>query len=94
MVDKNRRYFFKHGLLKQVAGIIAGFQEGVVTADRRDSFERFFESDESCYALALAYPDDLLLETARLNGIETEGRDKKDIVKELFLKKGGDEYRF
>ncbi len=94
MIDKNRRHFFKRGLLRQVAEIVAGFQEGVATADRRDSFERFFESDESCYALTLAYPDDLLLETAKLHGIETEGRDKKDIVKELFLKKGGDEYRF
>ena len=94
MIDKDRRRFFKRGLLKHVAGIVAGFQEGVATADRKDSFERFFESDESCYALTLAYPDDLLLETAKLHGIETEGRDKKDIVKELFLKKGGDEYRF
>jgi hypothetical protein len=94
MIDRNRRQFFKRGLLKQLAGIVAGFQDGMATADRKDSFERFFESDESCYALTLAYPDDLLLETAKLNGIETEGRDKKDIVKELFLKKGGDEYRF
>lgn len=94
MIDRNRRQFFKRGLLKQLAGIVAGFQDGMATADRKDSFERFFESDESCYALTLAYPDDLLLETAKLSGIETEGRDKKDIVKELFLKKGGDEYRF
>jgi hypothetical protein len=94
MIDRNRRQFFKRGLLKQLAGIVTGFQEGMATADRKDSFERFFESDESCYALTLAYPDDLLLETAKLSGIETEGRDKKDIVKELFLKKGGDEYRF
>jgi hypothetical protein len=94
MIDRNRRQFFKRGLLKQLAGIVAGFQDGMAKADRKDSFERFFESDESCYALTLAYPDDLLLETAKLNGIETEGRDKKDIVKELFLKKGGDEYRF
>jgi hypothetical protein len=94
MIDRNRRQFFKRGLLKQLAGIVAGFQDGMAMADRKDSFERFFESDESCYALTLAYPDDLLLETAKLNGIETEGRDKKDIVKELFLKKGGDEYRF
>lgn len=94
MIDRNRRQFFKRGLLKQLAGIVVGFQDGMATADRRDSFERFFESDESCYALTLAYPDDLLLETAKSHGIETEGRDKKDIVKELFLKKGGDEYRF
>jgi hypothetical protein len=94
MVDKNKRQFFKRGLLKQVAGIVAGFQEGMATADRMDSFERFFESYESCYALTLAYPDDLLLETARRYGIQTEGRNKKHIIKELFLKQGGHEYRF
>jgi hypothetical protein len=63
-------------------------------ADREDSFDRFFESDESCYALTLAYPDDMLIETAKSNGITIEGRDKKDIVKELFQTKRGDEYRF
>ena len=94
MVDENKRLFFKRGLLKEVAEIVAGFQEGIATADRRETFEHFFESDESCYALTLAYPDDLLLETAKLHGIETEGRDKKDIVKELFIKQGGDAYRF
>lgn len=94
MIDKNKRQFFKQGILKQVAGIVTGFREGMAAADRKDEFERFFESDESCYALTLAYPDDLLLETAKLHGIETDGRDKKDIIKELFLKQGGDAYRF
>jgi hypothetical protein len=94
MMDKSKRQFFKQGLLKQVAEMVAGFQEGMEKADRRDEFERFFESDESCYALTLAYPDELLLETAKLHGIPTEGRNKKEIVRELFLKKGGDEYRF
>jgi hypothetical protein len=94
MIDKDKRSFFKGGILKQVAGIVAGFREGLAAAERQEEFERFFESDESCYALTLAYPDDLLLETAKLHGIETEGRDKKDIVKELFVKQGGDAYRF
>ena len=94
MVDKGRRQFFTSGILKQCAELVAGFREGEAAAEQRESFERFFESDESCYALTLAYPDDLLLETAKLYGIEIEGRDKKDIVRELFLKKGGDEYRF
>jgi hypothetical protein len=94
MIDKNKRQFFKQGILKQVAGIEAGFKEGMAAADRKNEFERFFESDESCYALTLAYPDDMLLETAELHGIKTEGRDKKEIVKELFVKQGGDAYRF
>jgi hypothetical protein len=94
MVDKDKRLFFKGGILKQLAGIVAGFQEGMAVAERKETFERYFESDESCYALTLAYPDDLLIETAKLHGIKTEGRDKKDIVKELFVRQGGDAYRF
>jgi hypothetical protein len=94
MVDRSKRHFFRQAVLKQVAGVVAGFREGMATADRRDEFERFFASAESSHALTLAYPEDLLLETARLHGIQTEGREKKDIVKELFLKQGGHAYRF
>jgi hypothetical protein len=94
MVDKSKRIFFKQGLLKQAAGIVAGFEEGKTAIERRNEFDKFFESDESCYALTMAYPEELLLDTARLHGIETEGRDKKEIVKELFLKQGGHAYRF
>jgi hypothetical protein len=93
-MKKGRREFLQRGLLRQVAGFVSGFQEGVAAAERKDDFERFFESDESCYALTLAYPDEILLETAKRYGIETDGRDKKEIVKELFLRQGGHDYRF
>jgi hypothetical protein len=93
-MNDGRRQFLRRGLLRQVAGFVAGFQEGVAAAERKDEFERFFESDESCYALTLAYPDDILMETAKQYGIETDGRDKKEIVKELFLRQGGHDYRF
>lgn len=94
MVDQHKRRFFRCGLLQQVAEIVAGFQEGMRQADREIAFDRYFESYDSSYALTLAYPDDLLLETARLHGIETEGREKKEIVKELFKKHGGEAYGF
>ena len=67
---------------------MAGFEAGLEEARRKEEFDRFFDSYESSYALTLAYPDDILIETARRNGIETENRSKIDIVKELFLKKG------
>lgn len=89
MIDESKRQFFKSGLLGQIAGIVAGFQEGVAVAKRQEEFDRFFDSYESCYALVLAYPDDILLETARKEGVAVEGREKIDIVKELFIKKGG-----
>ena len=94
MVDQNKRNFFRRGWLRQVGEIVSGFQEGMQHADQEIGFDRFFESYDSSYALTLAYPDDLLLETARQHGIETEGREKNEIVKELFKKHGGEEYGF
>jgi hypothetical protein len=92
MVDKNKRLFFRRGWLNQVGKIVSGFQEGMQEAEQEAAFERYFESYESSYALTLAYPDDILLETAKQHGIETEGREKNDIVKELFKKHAGGEY--
>ena len=94
MVDKSKRDFCKRYFLHQMGEIFSGFQEGMQAAEQKDEFERYFDSYDSSYALTLAYPDDILLETARQNGIETEGREKKDIVKELFRKHGGREYGF
>jgi hypothetical protein len=94
MANVSRRQFIRHGLLRQLAGVLAGFEQGMAAAERQEEFDRYFDSYESCYALVLAYPEDLLLETARRHGIATEGREKKDIVKDLFRKQGGSDYRF
>jgi hypothetical protein len=88
MVDKSKRDFCKRYFLQQAAEVIFGFREGIQEADQTNEFDRYFESYDSSYALTLAYPDDILLETARQHGIETEGREKNDIVKELFQKAG------
>jgi hypothetical protein len=88
MVDRGKRDFCKRYFLRQVGEIITGFQEGMQEAEQRDEFDHYFDSYDSSYALTLAYPDDILLETARRYGIETEGREKKEIVKELFKKAG------
>jgi len=90
MVDKSRRELFsKRRFLGEVGKVIAAFESGVQEAKEEEDFERFFRSYESSYALTLAYPDDMLIETARRQGIETDGREKIDIVKELFQKKRG-----
>lgn len=88
MVDKNKRLFFSKYLLQIVGKAIAGFQDGVKSAEEEANFEKFFESYESSHALTLAYPDEILLDSARKAGIETEGREKSEIVKELLKKKG------
>jgi len=94
MVDKTKREFCTKYFFRQAAKIISEFNSGIQEAKEKENFDKFFESYESSYALTLAYPDDLLLETASQHGIETEGREKSDIVKELFKKHGGKEYGF
>ena len=89
MADAGRREFLKRYFKSQVGNILAGFAAGVKEAEEEETFDQFFDSYESSYALTLAYPDDILMETARTHGIETEGREKNDIVKELFKKQGG-----
>lgn len=89
MADESKRLFFPRYLRQLMGEVIAAYEEGVKEVNRKTDFERFFESDESSAALTLAYPDDILMETARREGIEITGRKKSDIVKELFLKRGG-----
>jgi len=88
-MDGSRRHFITRSLQKIAGETWAAFQQGVREAKDRENFDAFFSDYESSYALTLAYPDDILLETARREGIAVDGREKNDIVKDLFLKKGG-----
>jgi hypothetical protein len=89
MADAGRREFLRRYFVRQVGDIVSGFAAGVKEAEEAEALDKFFESYESSYALSLAYPDEILLDTARRHGIETEGREKNDIVRELFKKHGG-----
>lgn len=89
MANKNRREFLSKFLLQQAGRCLQRFEEGLEEVRQKADFDQFFESYESSYALTLAYPDDILLETAKKYGIKTERRSKQEIVKELFIKKGG-----
>ena len=94
MVDKRKRELFsKRFFLREVGRVINAFESGVREAKEQEDLERFFDSYESSYALTLAYPDDLLMETARREGIQTDGREKIDIARELFLRKKGGHQR-
>jgi len=92
-MDKSKREFCKKYFLQQAVNIVAGFHDGVRAAKEEEDFESFFDSYESSYSLTLAYPDEILLDTARKFGVETEGREKIEIVKDLLKKKGGYDYR-
>lgn len=88
MVDQEKRSFFKRLFQETVGRTITEFEKGFEEAQNREKLDKFFESYESSYALTLNYPDDILIESARIEGIEVEGRDKLEIAKELFEKKG------
>jgi len=89
MHDQGKRSFFRDLFKETVIKPIAAFQSGMQEVDTDNSLDEFFESYESSYALTLNYPDDILIETARMEGISVEGREKIDIVRELIKKKGG-----
>ena len=88
-MNESRRHFLHRSLSRIAIDTLAGFQKGVREVRDRETFDKFFSDYESCYALTLAYPDDILMETARKEGIPVDGREKIDIVKDLFLQKGG-----
>lgn len=88
-MDGSRRNFLRRYWLDQTADIVAGFQKGIQAARERQAFDEYFASYESCNSLTLAYPDEILIETARNAGIKVDGREKIDIVKELFAKTRG-----
>jgi hypothetical protein len=93
MTQNNRRAFFKGLLHEVVSGTLGAFQSGMEEKKREEGLEAFFSSYESSYALSLNYPDDIILESARMAGIPTEGREKIDIVKDLFFQQGGESHR-
>ena len=85
MADHGRRGFLRNLLregVKTVAQVEEGWQQGRREADDL----AFFESYESSYAFSLA-EEELVLETASQEGIPVEGREKKDIARDLFMKK-------
>jgi hypothetical protein len=86
-VIKSKRYFFQNAFRELARRTLTGFEKGVRESREEEELDRFFESYESSYSLTLNYPEDMLLETARMEGIEVEGREKLDIVKDMFAKK-------
>ncbi|MFH1117248.1 MAG: hypothetical protein V1792_25295 [Pseudomonadota bacterium] len=86
-MESNRREFLRNFLHHAAKQALTEFDAGVGQSVEADYFSEFFDSYESSYALTLNYPDDILLETARQEGIEVKDREKIDIVREMFRKK-------
>jgi hypothetical protein len=92
-MDEGRRHFLRDLFQEVVVKTAGAFRTGSEEKRQEHDLEAFFESYESSYALTLNYPDDILLESARQAGIRTEGREKIEIVREMFLRKGGESNR-
>jgi hypothetical protein len=89
MKSQSRRSFFRDIVQEALARTVGAFQCGLAEKRREEDLTKFFSSYESSYALSLNYPDDIIFESARLAGIPTEGREKIEIVKDLFLQQRG-----
>lgn len=87
-----RRTFFRGFLRDALTAAVREFNAGAAEVQSQRDLEDFFESYESSYALTLNYPDEILIETARKEGIPVEGREKIDIARDLFqMKKENDD---
>ncbi len=85
----SRREFFTRYLARELGRVAGGFQEGLKEAREQAEFERFFESYENSYSLTLAEPEELLIESARQAGIPVEGRDRREVVRDLWRQQRG-----
>lgn len=67
-------------------GAVTGTVKGsLAIGEEKVNWEQqdFFTSYETSYSMTLAYPEDLLIESARAAGIPVEGREKLDIVRDM-----------
>lgn len=84
MHDQGRRSFF-NDLLREGAKALVQFRSTIEEAKEEAQAKKYFDTYESSYALTLC-EEELMLDSARLAGIETEGRDRNEIARELFAK--------
>lgn len=76
------------GLCRELVQLSATFNDAAPQVRTGWETLDFFASHETSYSLTLAYPDDILLESARKMGIAVEGRQKTDIVQDMLRASG------
>jgi hypothetical protein len=77
----SRRDFLSARLIREMRKLLgdAGSEAGRAGYSTRE----FFRSYEDSYALTLAYPEEFFIESAKEMGIETKGKDRLQLVKEI-----------
>jgi hypothetical protein len=81
----SRRDFFKKDMLKKL--FKNGLPEPLTEAEQRqNSLEAYFKSPSYSYPLLQEMPWDFLVSEATARGVPIEGRNKNDIVRDIFLR--------
>ena len=74
-----------------LAEVASGTPETPTGEGERTVMPEYFSSPLYSYALLSEMPWDMLIEEAKRLGIDYEGRSKIDVVREIFMGKGGAE---
>jgi hypothetical protein len=82
-MDKSRRHFLTKGLPAQTIRFLNELADSYKSSESIEKKEDYFDSFENCYPL-LSEAGDLLMEEAVKQGIETKGKSKLEIAKEIF----------
>lgn len=82
-IDKSRRDFLTKDLLAQVIRFFSELADSYKSKESIEKKENYFESFENCYPL-LSEAGGLLMEEAIKQGIDTKGKSKLEIAKEIF----------
>ena len=75
------------GVCRTLGAATGTIKGSLAVDDVASSWEKqeFFSSYETSYSMTLAYPDDILIESARAVGIPVDGREKLDIVRDMVI---------
>jgi hypothetical protein len=82
-MDKSRREFLTRDLFAQAIGFFNGMADSYNSKEPIEEKEDYFDSFEKCYPL-LSEAGGLLMEEAIKQGIETKGKSKLEIAREIF----------
>jgi len=82
-MDKSRREFLTRDLFAQAIGFFNGMADSYNSKEPIEEKDDYFDSFENCYPL-LSEAGGLLMEEAIKQGIETKGKSKLEIAKEIF----------
>jgi hypothetical protein len=82
-MDKSRRDFLRKDLINQTIRFFNELADSYKSRGSTEAKEDYFDSFENCYPL-LSEAGDMLMEEAIKQGIETKGKSKLEIAREIF----------